>query len=52
MLAARRSWTFAGVFRIMIDVLQLAFVDMFNKFRHKMGAPGRIHDEDDPVPVQ
>ena len=30
-VCAVKRWTFAGFFRIAIDVLQLAFVDFFNK---------------------
>mmetsp|Transcript_56738 Transcript_56738/g.93863 ORF Transcript_56738/g.93863 Transcript_56738/m.93863 type:complete len:261 (+) Transcript_56738:97-879(+) len=36
---AAKRWTFAGVFRIVIDLIQLAVVDFFNKFssgRRKM----------------
>ena len=32
-VCAVKRWTFAGFFRIAIDVLQLAFVDFFNKFK-------------------
>jgi len=30
---AAKRWTFAGVFRVLIDLLQLAVVDFFNKFK-------------------
>ena len=29
-----KRWVFAGILRIVIDILQLAAVDWFNKFRH------------------
>uniref|UniRef100_A0A6U5LZA2 Uncharacterized protein n=1 Tax=Calcidiscus leptoporus TaxID=127549 RepID=A0A6U5LZA2_9EUKA len=31
-----KRWTFAGLFRIVIDVVQLALVDWFNKFRRRV----------------
>jgi len=35
---AAKQWTWAGVCRIVIDVLQLGFVDFFNKFRRRRRA--------------
>lgn len=37
-ICAVKRWTFAGFFRIAIDVLQLAFVDFFNKFKKFVAA--------------
>ena len=41
MSCAAKRWTFAGVFRILIDILQLAIVDFFNKF-HAGRAAGLV----------
>uniref|UniRef100_A0A7S0LIA8 Uncharacterized protein n=1 Tax=Coccolithus braarudii TaxID=221442 RepID=A0A7S0LIA8_9EUKA len=35
---ALKRWTFAGVFRIIVDVLQLFVVDTFNKFRRRLSS--------------
>jgi hypothetical protein len=36
-----KRWTFAGIFRILLDLAQLFFVDSLNKFRRgKAGASG------------
>ena len=39
-VCAVKRWTFAGFFRIAIDVLQLAFVDFFNKCAPRPPARG------------
>ena len=40
-VCAVKRWTFAGFFRIAIDVLQLAFVDFFNKCARRPPAARR-----------
>lgn len=35
-----KRWTFAGAFRVAVDVAQLAFVDAFNKFRDAFASNG------------
>jgi len=37
---AAKRWTFAGILRIAVDLLQLFFVDWFNKFRKRSGVGG------------
>ena len=39
-----KRWTFAGVLRIVIDVLQLAFVDACNKFRRRRQEQEGLHE--------
>lgn len=34
-----KRWCFAGVLRVVVDVLQLAFVDFFNRFRRRAPPP-------------
>ena len=45
MTCAAKRWTFAGFFRIAIDLLQLAFVDALNKYRRR--SSGALHSDYD-----